>query len=140
MTEKNKNRLILIGTAIISFISGCIASRYSKGQYTLVRLLLGSILLALAIGPDTFGWLGIIYCLRCFLGIVGASIIGRMMDHDLHSLGMLIVGILIYFPSMAPDSFSNVSFHTTIDQNILQIVFRLIGVFCIYSGFKKQEE
>jgi len=140
MTENNKNKLILAGTVIASFISGCVIGKYSKGQFTLLRLLLGSILLAFAIGPDTFGWFGIIYCLRCFLGIAGACILGKMTEYNLHSLGMLITGILVYFIAMAPDSFDLVSFYTTINQDILQIVFRLIGAFMIVVGFKKNEE
>lgn len=140
MTEKNKNKLVLAGTALISFISGCIVGKYSNGQFTLPRLLLGSILLALAIGPDTFGWFGIIYCVRCFLGILGAFIIGRLTDFNVNSLGMLMTGILIYFTAMAPNSFDVVSLYTTIDQDILQICFRLIGAFVVFAGFYNPEK
>ena len=139
MTEGNKNKLILSGSIIASFISGCIVGRYSKGQFVLLRLLLGSILLAFAIGPDTFGWFGIIYCLRCFLGIIGAFIIGKLTDYNLQSFGMLIIGILIYFSSMYPNSFDIVSSYINLDQPVLQILFRLVGVFMIAVGVKKNE-
>lgn len=140
MTDTNKNKLIFGGGIITSFIGGCIFGKYIKGQFTFLRLVVGSILLALAIGPDTFGWYGIIYCIRCVLGILGATIIGKMTDYDLHSLGMLIVGILVYFVSMAPNSFDMISYQTTIDQNILQICFRLIGSFLVFVGFYNPEK
>jgi hypothetical protein len=135
MSTDNKNKLIVAVSLVASFISGCILGKYIRGQFTLLRLVLGSILLAIAIGPDSFGWYGIIYCVRCLFGILGATIIGKMTDYNLHSLGMLILGILIYFVSMAPNSFDMVSYYTTIDQNILQISFRLIGAFILFVGF-----
>lgn len=140
MTDTNKSKLIFGGSIITSFIGGCIFGKYVKGQFTFLRLVIGAILLALAIGPDTFGWCGIIYCIRCVLGILGSTIIGKMTDYDLHSLGMLIIGILLYFTSMAPNSFDIVSYYSTIDQNILQISFRLIGSFILFVGFYNPEK
>lgn len=140
MSVTHKNKLIFAVGALISFIGGCIFGKYIKGHFVLPRILLGSILLTLAIAPDTFGWYGIGYCVRCVMGIVGATIIGKMTNYDLHSLGMLIIGILVYFTSMAPDSFDIVSYHTTFDQNILQICFRLIGSFLVFVGFYNPEK
>jgi hypothetical protein len=60
MSTDNKNKLIVAVSLVASFISGCILGKYIRGQFTLLRLVLGSILLAIAIGPDSFGWYGII--------------------------------------------------------------------------------
>lgn len=136
----SNNKLIFYWSIFTSFIVGCIVGKYVKGQFVLARILIGSLLLALAIGIDTFGWYGIIYCIRCVLGIMGATIIGKMTNYNLHSLGMLIVGILVYFTSMAPDSFDIISYHTTLDQNILQVSFRLIGSFIVFVGFHDSEK
>ena len=135
MTDENKNKL-LVGCSIVgSFITGCVVGRYSKGQFAILRILIGSLFLAFAVGLDIVGWLGVIYFLRCVAGIVGATIIGKLTDFDVHSLGVLLLGIIVYFISMAPNSFDQVSAFTTIDQDILQVAMRLVGAFLIFSGF-----
>lgn len=140
MTQQNKNRLWVTLSVVVSFVVGCIVGKHSKGQSVFLRLIVGSILLALAVGPNTFGWYGSIYCLRCVLGIMGACVIGKMSSHDIHSVGMLLLGIIVYFISMAPNSFDMSSYYTTIDQHILQITFRLIGSFMIFVGIHNPDK
>lgn len=140
MTNTGKNKIIFTISMITSFMGGIILGKYVRGQFTIIRIIIGSILLAFAIAPDTFGWCGIIYFVRCLIGILGATIIGKMTNYNLHSLGMLIIGILVYFTSMSPNSFDMIAYYTMIDQDILQISFRLIGSFLVFVGFYDPEK
>jgi hypothetical protein len=120
-------------------------SRFPKLQFKFLRLLIGLPILGLGVATNFDGFWHLGYLLRCFLGLIGAYLITRMMTFELCGFGFVFIGLPLYLCTMGADSllwlnsvWEFVGLSCASDYYPLKLTLRTLGACCIFAGLEQE--